>query len=107
VSGFYTYEFPTLEWGEVTYQPIEQVYTGSGHFEFSVMSSQTVNTPVVGICLLQARMGYILSPLEYPLASAIPLASADTAWKGQEERMFNVLRQALESHVAQVANLSI
>lgn len=98
-SGGYTYKFPTLRWGEVTHQPIEQVYTGDGHFEMSVIPSDTINVPVVGACLLQARTGFVFSPIERPEPFLIPLAAPNLAWKGHEREMYDVLKTALAAHV--------
>ena len=101
-SGGYTYKFPELKWGEVTYQPIEQVYTGDGHFTLSVVPSEALDVPVVGACLLQARMGYVFSPTEQPEAFHVRLAPRNSLWEGTEQQMYAILKEALAFHVAAV-----
>jgi hypothetical protein len=102
-SGGYTYKFPELKWGAVTHQPIEQLYTGDGHFTLSVVPSEAIDVPVVGACLLQARMGYVFSPIERPEAFSVRLAPPNSLWKGKEQQMYSVLKEALASHVVAVA----
>lgn len=101
-SGGYTYKFPELRWGEETHQSIEQVYSGDGHFEVSIVPSEQVDVPVVGVCLLQARMGYVFSPIEQPQAFLVPLAPHNEPWEGQERRMYDLLKRSLSDHVAAV-----
>jgi hypothetical protein len=101
-NGSYTYKFPQLRWGEETYQSDEEVYTGEGHFIFSVLPSEAVDTPCVGACLLQARLGYVFSPMGQPEAFEISLGTPDSLWLGKEQQMYNVLKHALASHVAAV-----
>jgi hypothetical protein len=98
-NGVYTYKID-IEWGEETHQPIEQVYTGDGHFMFSVIPSEAVDVPVVGTCLLQAWMGFVFSPMERPQPFVVPLAPRQLEWHGQ--KMYNVLKQALAAHVGAV-----
>jgi hypothetical protein len=93
-SGFYTYKFPPLKWGEETQQSVEEVYSGEGHFQFSVMPLLESDIPVMGACLLQARTGYMYSPLRWPSGQAIKLIDR-TDWEGHEDAMYRVLRQAL------------
>lgn len=93
-SGFYTYKFPLLKWGEETHQSVEEVYSGEGHFQLSVMPLLESHIPVMGVCLLQARTGYMYSPLLQPSARAIKLIDR-LDWEGHEEAMYGVLRQAL------------
>jgi hypothetical protein len=100
--GGYTYKIEA-KWGAVTHQPIEQVYTGDGHFELSVVPSKVADVPVVGACLLQARRGYVFSPIERPEAFLVDLAPQDPLWKGREREMYERLNHALECHVAAVA----
>ena len=102
LAGTYTYEFPPLRPGEQVQQPIEQVYTGRGHFGLYVVPSQAVNTPVVGGCLLQARMGYVFSPIEKPEAFRVPLLPSTVEWEGHEQQMLEVLQRELATHVGRV-----
>jgi hypothetical protein len=102
-SGNYTYEFPALESNTVTHQPIGQIYTGAGYFMFHVISSGASDIPVVGACLLQARLGWVFSPMESDEVFEVTLAPPGTPWMGKEPQMFNVLRQALDDHVAAIS----
>ena len=97
-SGFYTFKFPALKWGEETHQSIEEVYSGEGHFQLSVMPLSASDIPVMGVCLLQARTGYVYSPLCQPSARSIRLTDR-TEWEGHENAMFSVLRQAMDEEV--------
>lgn len=102
-GGVYIYKFPPMRAGVETHQPIEQVYSGDGHLQCNVVPSNSVDVPVVGVCLLQARTGYVLSPIEQPQAYRVPLAPPGSNWHGQEQQMFDVLRQALTAHVDAVS----
>lgn len=101
-SGVYTYKFPDIEWGKETHQSIEQVYSGDGHFELSIVPSEHLDVPVVGVCLLQARTGYVYSPIEDPEAFRVTLAPHDEPWAGQQQRMHGILKQAVADHAAAV-----
>lgn len=101
-SGLYTYKFPELKWGEETHQSIDQVYSGDGHFEMSVIPPENSDVPVVGVCLLQARTGYVYSPMEDPLAIRVPLAEPNAPWDGKQHEMFSALQHAIAAHVARV-----
>ena len=57
--------------------------------------------PVVGACLLQARTGYVYSPIEQPAPFRVELLR-DNAWEGREQEMYGVLRKAIEEHVRAV-----
>lgn len=93
-SGVYTYKFPPMKWGEEMHQSAEEIYSGEGHFQFSIMPLLESYIPVMGVCLLQARTGYVYSPLLQPSARAVKLLDrAD--WEGYEDEMYGVLRQAL------------
>lgn len=102
ITGTYTYKFPALKWGEETHQPIEQVYSGDGHFMFSIVPSQISDVPVVGACLLQARQGYVFSPLEEPHAFRIDLLPENTEWEGKEQEMYKHLNDAISQHVHRI-----
>lgn len=93
-SGFHTSKFPTLKWGEETYQSMEEVYSGEGHFQLSVMAPSERDIPVMGVCLFQARTGYVYSPLRQPSGRSVKL-TARIEWEGQEAEMYAVLRQAV------------
>lgn len=97
-TGGYTYKFPEMKWGETTYQPMDQVYSGDGHFELSIVRSEKSDVPVVGACLLQARTGYVYSPIEQPEPFKVELLRHST-WKGREQEMYRALRNAIEEHV--------
>ena len=101
-SGFYTFKFPELKWGEETHQSIESVYTGDGHFALGVMPPDQEDVPVFGAYSLQARMGYVYSPLEQPEAFCVRLWPSDRPWEGHEEEMFDTLKRSLAHHVAAV-----
>jgi len=101
-SGFYTFKFPTLRWGEETHQDVEQVYTGDGHFALGVMPPAVSGVPVFGAYSLQGRVGYVYSPLEDPEAFRVPLWPMGQPWEGHEQEMFATLRQELDKHVAAV-----
>ncbi|WP_131803251.1 MULTISPECIES: hypothetical protein [unclassified Mesorhizobium] len=103
-TGIYTYKFPPLKAGQETHQPIEQVYTGDGHFQLSVVPSDADDVPVVGVCLLQARTGYVFSPIEQPEAFVIPLAPPTLEWEGHEQQMFGTLKAAIATHVDTVSD---
>ncbi|KSV76012.1 hypothetical protein N185_16320 [Sinorhizobium sp. GW3] len=102
-SGFYTFKFPELRWGEDTHQPVEQLYTGDGHFEIGVMPPKIPNVPVFGAYSLQARTGYVYSPLEDPEAFRVPLWPHGEPWEGHEAGMYEVLGRKIAEHVATVA----
>lgn len=104
-SGFYTYKFPKLRWGEETHQSIDQVYSGDGHFEMSVIPPERSDVPVVGVCLLQARTGYVYSPMDCPLAIQVPLAEHNAPWDGKQHEMYAVLSRAIAEHVARLEQL--
>ncbi|MEI5676684.1 MULTISPECIES: hypothetical protein [unclassified Mesorhizobium] len=106
-TGVYTYKFPNLKWGEETHQSIEEVYSGEGHFQMSVLPPDVSDIPVVGICLLQARMGYVYSPIENERAFRVPLADAAEPWEGNEQDMYAVLRRTVADHVASVNGRSV
>lgn len=97
----YTYKFPEIKWGETTYQSMDQVYSGDGHFQLSIMRSEMSDVPVVGACLLQARTGYVYSQIEQPEPFKVELLR-DSAWEGREREMYGVLREAIEEHVRAV-----
>lgn len=99
--GAYTYQVD-ITWGKTTHQPIDQVYTGDGHFMFSVIPSEAVNVPVVGACLLQAQTGFVFSPIERPEPFDITLAPAESEWHGHEREMYEVLKSALAARVAAI-----
>jgi hypothetical protein len=80
---------------------MDQVYTGDGHFQLSIVCSDFGDVPVVGACLLQARTGYVYSPIERPEPFKIELLS-ERAWEGREQEMYRVLREAIEEHVRAV-----
>jgi hypothetical protein len=106
-DGGYTYEL-NIEWGRTTVQPIEQVYTGKGHFQLAIIPAESADVPVVGACLVQARRGYIYSPLErprFPAPFVVPLLPGEERWQGREREMFAVLRAEIAKHVAAVAAL--
>lgn len=103
-SAFYTYKLD-LKWGKETHQSEEQVYSGDGHFEYSVHPSKYNNVPIVGVCLLQARTGYIYSPLEQVHPFRVPLAPPDLNWIGHERQMYRALDAEIESHVSIVRSL--
>jgi hypothetical protein len=100
-DGTFTYEFPEMKWGETTYQSMDQLYSGDGHFQLSIMRSAMSDVPVVGACLLQARTGYVYSPIERPQPFKIELLR-EGAWKGKEQEMYRVLREAIEERVGAV-----
>jgi hypothetical protein len=104
-SGSYNYKFTEPRSGEENYQSIEDVYTGDGHFRFSVIPSKNSDMPVVGACLLQARMGYVYSPMEKAEPFSIPLAPADSLWAGKETQMYKVIKTALSDHVVAVTKM--
>jgi len=101
--GAYTYTFPTLKWGEETHQPIDQVYSGDGHFELGIMPPDVPNVPVLGAYSLQARIGYVYSPIENSQAFPVPLWDQGKPWHGHESEMYDTLRKAITEHVAKVA----
>lgn len=101
-TGAYTYEFPVL-WGRETHQSIDQIYTGQGHFQLSVMPSQRSDVPVVGVCLLQARTGYIYSPLDAHAESIVELAPAGSDWEDRQQEMYETLRARIEHHAQRIA----
>jgi hypothetical protein len=100
-AGTYTYKFPEIKWGETTYQSRDQVYSGDGHFQLSIMRSEMSDVPVVAACLLQARTGYVYSPIEQPEPFKVELLR-ESAWEGREQEMYGVLREAIEEHVRAV-----
>lgn len=100
-TGVYTYKFPELKWGETTYQSMDQVYSGDGHFQLSIVPSAVSNVPVVGACLLQARTGYVYSPIEQPEPFKVEL-QRDGVWEGKEREMYRVLEEAIEERVRAV-----
>lgn len=105
-SGFYTFRFPELKWGEETHQPIEQVYTGDGHFAIGVMPPKVPNVPVFGAYSLQGRIGYVYSPLENPEAFRVALWPHGEPWEGHETEMFAVLSRAIADHVDRLNAMS-
>ncbi|MGJ4859506.1 hypothetical protein ACN6KF_005533 [Labrys sp. La1] len=100
-SGFYTFKFPALKWGEETHQSVEEVYSGEGHFQLSVMPHSESDIPVMGVCLLQARTGYVYSPLRQPSGRSIKLTDR-TEWEGHEAEMYAVLRHAMNEEVMEI-----
>jgi hypothetical protein len=106
-DGGYTYEFPPL-WGRTTVQSMEQVYTGQGHFRLAIMASESMDVPIVGACLVQARRGYVYSPIESPQCPepyTIDLLPGEEKWEGREREMYAALRAAIAKHVEVVASL--
>jgi hypothetical protein len=97
----YSYDIEE-KWGEKTEQPIEQISAGEGHFTFSVIPSESVDVPVVGACLLQARQGFVFSPMQRPEPFVIPLGPPESEWRGRENEILGVLKKALAEHVAAV-----
>lgn len=97
-SGFYTFKFPALKWGEETHQSMEEIYSGEGHFQLSVMAPSESDIPVMGVCLLQARTGYVYSPLRQPAGRSVKLTDR-IEWEGHEAEMYAVLRQAMDEEV--------
>jgi hypothetical protein len=97
-SGVYTFKFPTLKWGAETHQSIEEIYSGEGHFQFSVMPISQSDIPVLGVCLLQARTGYVYSPLCQTSARSVKLTD-QTEWDGHQDAMYAVLREAMGEEV--------
>lgn len=97
-SGFYTFKFPALKWGEETHQSIEEVYSGEGHLEMAMMAPSRSDIPVMGVCLVQARTGYLYSPLCRQPARLIKLIDQQK-WAGHETAMYAVLRQAMDEEV--------
>lgn len=63
------------------------------------------DAPVIGICLLQARSGYVYSPIEQPEAIKVPLLEYGVEWEGREQEMFAGLREAVAKHTTSVAGL--
>lgn len=100
-TGVYTYKFPELKWGSTTHQSMDQVYSGDGHFQLSIIPSATSDVPVVGACLVQARTGYVYSPIEQPEPFKVELLR-DEAWEGREHEMYGVVRKAIEERVRAV-----
>jgi hypothetical protein len=106
-AAFYTYKL-NIEWGRTTVQPMEQVYTGDGHFQLQIVPSEQSDVPVVGACLLQARKGYVYSPIERPqdpTPYAVDLLPGVDQWEGREREMYAALDAAIKKHVAAVAAL--
>lgn len=97
-SGFYTFKFPALKWGEETHQSMDEVYSGEGHFQMSVITLSESDILVMGVCLLQARTGYVYSPLRQPSGRGVKLTDR-IEWEGQEAEMYAVLRQAMNDEV--------
>ena len=97
-SGLYTFKFRALKWGEETHQSAEEVYSGEGHFQLSVMPPSESDIPVMGVCLLQARTGYVYSPLCQPSGRSIKLTDR-IEWEGHEAEMYGVLRKAMDEEV--------
>lgn len=104
-SAGYDYKLNII-WGQVTEQPWEQVESGDGHYRFIIMPSEQPDVPVVGACLLQARTGYVYSPIEQPEPFPVPLIAHNERWEGREQEMFGVLQAAIEEHVVRVRALS-
>jgi|GEM_PF-4236986 len=102
--GSYTYKFPKLKSGMPTYQEINQVYTGDGHFEFGILPPETPNLPVLGAYSLQAKMGYIYSPIEQVDPYCIRLWPSDQPWEGHEDEMLQILKKAINDHVLNVSS---
>jgi hypothetical protein len=102
-SGFYTYKFPKLEWGKTTYQSVDEIYSGEGHFQLSVTPPEMPDVPVVGVSLLQARTGYVFSPLKHDQAVRILLIEANEPWEGKEQEMYGKLKLSIAEHAAAVA----
>lgn len=101
-TGAYTYKFPEMKWGETTHQSMDQIYSGDGHFQLSIVPSTASDVPVVGACLLQARTGYVYSPIEQPEPFKVVLLR-DSAWEGKEKEMYRVLHEAIEERVRTVS----
>jgi hypothetical protein len=101
-TGAYTYKFPEIKWGETSYQSMDQIYSGDGHFQLSIVPSAAGDVPVVGACLLQARTGYVYSPIEQPEPFKIELLR-ESAWEGREQEMYGALRDAIEERVRTVS----
>ncbi len=104
-SGFYTYKFPPPVWGGTTVQPIEQVYSGDGHFQLSIMPSESKDVPIVAACLVQARQGYIYSPIERPEPYTVQLLPGEEHWHRREREMYSALTAAMSARLAAVATL--
>lgn len=100
-TGTYTYKFPEMKWGETAYQSMDQVYSGDGHFQLTIVRSAMSDVPVVGACLLQARTGYVYSPIEQPEPVKVELLR-DSAWEGREQEMYGALREVIEERVRAV-----
>ena len=107
VTGAYTYKMPEGMWGRETHQSIEQVYTGDGHFTLSVVPGELADVPVVGACLLQARKGYVYSPMEQPCAFQVALSAPELRWEGHEHEMYSVLNRAIASHSGKLASARV
>ena len=100
-SAAYTYKLNII-WGQTTEQPWEQVESGDGHYQLDILVSERTGVPVVAACLLQAKMGYVYSPIERPEPFPITLFASDERWDGREQEMFAKLRAALDEHVTEV-----
>ncbi len=104
-SFFYTFDMPPIRWGETVEQSIDDVYSGINHFQVSVMGNDQSDAPVIGVCLLQARTGYVYSPIEQLEAIKVPLLEDGIKWEGREEEMFAKLRKAVAEHTTSAAKL--
>ncbi|MDR7031257.1 hypothetical protein [Rhizobium rosettiformans] len=103
-SGFYTYKFPTMKSGQEIHQSVEEVYSGEGHFQLSVMPIIKSDIPVMGVCLLQARTGYVYSPLLRPSGRSIKLLDR-TEWEGYETEMYRTLQKAMDEEVETLSRM--
>jgi hypothetical protein len=99
-SAHYTFKFPEMLAGEDTVQPLEQVYTGDGFYHFYIVPSDVHDLPIVGVVSLQARTGFIYSPIRSVEAIRVSLLADSLDWEGKEQAMFNLFKQELEKHVA-------
>jgi hypothetical protein len=105
-EGAYTNKFPDLKWGDEAHQPIDQVYSGESDFKIAVVPSNVADVPVVGAYLVEARTGFIYSPMEFPEVFSIPLAPPDFDWPGDEQQLYDVLNREIASHVSAVGEIA-
>jgi hypothetical protein len=79
-TGMYTYDLPQIGPGETVEQSIDDVYTGRNQLLLSVLPSRQSDVPVVAAYLLQARTGWVYSPMEDIRPFKIALAPAGPEW---------------------------
>jgi hypothetical protein len=89
-------KFPELANGEA-HEPNEWVQTGEGRFQYKVIVANEIGIPKVGVCIPQAEVGYIYSPMRQG-HNPIKILLADKAfnWMNNESQLYDKFKCNLD-----------